>query len=68
MGISFSILVETRSSTNGVGTGFTTSGNPVNWRWSFPVRRKVTLDVLISCWTYGIVRACMQDVLVSMCT
>jgi len=36
--------VGTRSSTNGSGTGFTLSENPVNWRWSFPVRRKVPQD------------------------
>ena len=58
-------VVRTRSSTNGVGTGFTTSGNPGNLRWSFPVCEKVTLDVLISCWTYGMVRAYMRDVLLS---
>jgi hypothetical protein len=55
-------IVRTRSSTNGIRTGFTTSENPVKWWWSFTVRKKVTLDVLISCWTYGILRACMQDV------
>ena len=61
------LLVGTRSSTNGIGTGFTTSGNPVDWRWSFPVRRKVTLDVLIGCWTYGIVWACMRDGFLCSC-
>jgi hypothetical protein len=55
-------IVRTRSGTNGVGTGLTSSGNPVKRRWSLPVRLKVTLDVLISCWTYGIVRACIRDV------
>jgi len=46
---------------------FTTSGNTVNWRWSFPGRRKVILDVRISRWTYGIVRACMQVVSLFPC-
>ena len=46
LGISFFLchFVGICYSTNGVGTGFTTSGNPVTWRWSFPVHQNVSLD------------------------
>lgn len=38
------LFVVTQSGTNGVGTCFTTSGNSVNWKWSFHLHQKVTLD------------------------
>jgi hypothetical protein len=47
------LLVGTWSSINGIGTGYTTSGNRVNSTWRLPVRPKVTLDIQISCLTYG---------------
>jgi len=40
----------TRSRTNSVGMGFTTSGNLLNWRWSFLVHWKVTLDSTAQWW------------------
>lgn len=46
-----------RSSTNGIGMGLTTTKYPVILTWSFHQIRKVTLDIVISCWTCGIVRA-----------
>jgi len=43
-------FVGTRSSTNGISTGFTSSGMQSNWRWSYPVHRKVTLDGNAQSW------------------
>jgi len=52
LGISYFLflVVGTRSSTNGFGTRCTTSGNPVNKGWNFPMHRKVTLDGTAQSW------------------
>jgi hypothetical protein len=44
------LSVGTWSSANGVGMGFITSGNQVNWRWSLSVHQKVTLDGTAQSW------------------
>ena len=62
-------FVGTRSSTNGVGTGFTTSGIQSIRGGVSPCTRRSPWMVLLSRGTYEIIRACMQVVsLFATCT
>ena len=55
-------FVGTQSSTNGVGTGFTTSGIQSIGGGVSPCTGRSPWTVLLSRGTYGIVRACMRVV------
>jgi len=44
------LFVGTQFSTNGIGTGCTSCGNPVIWTWSCRVHWKVTLDGIDQLW------------------